>query len=82
MLIAEDIVAWIESGLPGSRVTSSEGDGHHFNMVVVSERFDGKNALARHRLVYEALGTRMQEEIHALSLKTFTPSEYASLSES
>lgn len=52
------------------------GDGHHFDAVVVSHEFDNKSRLARHRLVYEALGDRMKEEIHALSIKVFTLNEW------
>ncbi len=53
-----------------------EGDGHHFNAVIVSEAFAGKRLIQRHQLVYAALGERMKAEIHALSMKTLTPEEY------
>ncbi len=72
----DDITVWIESSLPGSRVVFSEGDGHHFEAVVVCDGFEGKNTLARHRMVYDALGDHMKTDIHALSLKTFTNKEY------
>jgi len=52
------------------------GDGQHFEAVVVSEEFAGKNRVQRHRHVYQTLGDRMREEIHALSIKTFTPQEW------
>lgn len=54
-----------------------EGDGHHFDAVIVSEAFAGKRPIARHQLVYKALGDRMHAEIHALSMRTLTPEEYA-----
>jgi acid stress-induced BolA-like protein IbaG/YrbA len=54
-----------------------EGDGQHFNAVIVSPAFTGKRLIQRHQLVYAALGDRMREEIHALSMKTLTPEEYA-----
>jgi acid stress-induced BolA-like protein IbaG/YrbA len=54
-----------------------EGDGQHFNAVIVSSAFAGKRLIQRHQLVYAALGDRMREEIHALSMKTLTPEEYA-----
>lgn len=52
------------------------GDGRHFDAIVVSHEFENKSRLSRHRLVYEALGDRMKEEIHALSIKTFTLDEW------
>lgn len=53
-----------------------QGDGQHFEAVIVSPEFAGKRTLARHQLVYKALGDRMREEIHALSMRTLTPEEY------
>ena len=53
-----------------------EGDGQHFTAVIVSPAFAGKRPIQRHQLVYAALGDRMREEIHALSMKTLTPAEY------
>ncbi len=81
MVTAEQIKEWIERGLADSRVVYSEGDGQHFEAVVLCDTFTGKNMLMRHRMVYEALGHRMQTDIHALSLKTFTPAEYESRGE-
>ncbi len=52
------------------------GDGHHFEAVIVSPEFEGKRSVARHQLVYAALGDRMKAEIHALSMQTLTPEEY------
>lgn len=52
------------------------GDGRHFDAVVVSDDFLGKSRVERHKLVYQALGDRMKEEIHALSLKLYTPDEW------
>ncbi|MGB8076804.1 MAG: BolA/IbaG family iron-sulfur metabolism protein [Gallionella sp.] len=54
------------------------GDGQHFEAVVVSETFAGKSRVQRHQLVYQTLGDRMRAEIHALSMKTFTPQEWRS----
>jgi acid stress-induced BolA-like protein IbaG/YrbA len=53
------------------------GDGQHFEAVVVSDEFLGKSRVQRHQLVYQTLGDRMREEIHALSMKTYTPQEWA-----
>jgi len=52
------------------------GDGSHFEAIIVSDAFEGLRPIARHQLVYKALGDRMKQEIHALSMRTLTPSEY------
>ena len=65
----------IEQGLPGARAEVHGDDGVHFEALVVSDAFQGKLPLARHRMVYATLGTLMGNEIHALSLKTLTPAE-------
>lgn len=52
------------------------GDGAHFEAVVVSNSFAGKNRVQRHQMVYQTLGERMREEIHALSMRTLTPEEW------
>jgi len=71
---ANEIKRLIETGLPGAQVAVKGDDGVHFEAVVVSELFAGKSLLQQHRLVYDALGGRMEnEEIHALALKTYTP---------
>ena len=75
MTTPENIEAWIDQNMNAERVTV-EGDGHHFDAVIVSEQFEGLNTLARYRLVYTALGDKMQAEIHALSMKTYTPGEF------
>ncbi len=54
-----------------------DGDGHHFEAVIVCADFEGKRLIARHQMVYAALGDRMKAEIHALSMKTLTPAEWA-----
>jgi len=68
-----DIKAMIESGLPGSSVQVS-GDGTHFEAIVVSEAFSGKSRIQQHRMVYATLGANMEGAIHALSIRTATPS--------
>jgi len=52
------------------------GDGQHFQAVVVAAGFAGKSRVQRHQMVYAALGSRMREEIHALSMRTLTPEEW------
>ena len=54
-----------------------EGDGRHFFATIVSAEFEGLARIRRHQRVYAALGDRMREQIHALSMKTLTPAEYA-----
>lgn len=76
-LDAETIRKLIETGLPGAEVQVQGDDGVHFEASVVSEAFRGKLPLARHRLVYGALGELMGGAIHALALKTVTPEEAA-----
>ncbi|MEY3951313.1 MAG: hypothetical protein RL320_115 [Pseudomonadota bacterium] len=53
------------------------GDGHHFEALIVCSAFEGKRLIARHQMVYGVLGDRMKQEIHALSMKTLTPQEWA-----
>jgi len=74
MVTAESVKAGIEGGLACERV-EVEGDGQHFQALVVSRAFEGRNRVQRHQLVYKALGDRMREEIHALSMRTLTPEE-------
>ena len=66
----------IRAGLPVTHVEVT-GDGAHFEAIVVSASFAGLNRVRQHQLVYAALGSRMREEIHALSMKTFSPDEWA-----
>jgi acid stress-induced BolA-like protein IbaG/YrbA len=74
---AASIQAMIEKGLPGARADVRGDDGVHFEAEVVAAQFAGKLPLARHRLVYAALGELMGGAIHALALKTLTPEEAA-----
>lgn len=76
MITSNDIKGCIEANLPESYVVFSEGDGRHFEVVVLCPAFEGKNSIVRHRLVYAALGDRLLANIHALSLKTYTVDEY------
>ena len=74
---AIDIKNLIEAALPGAEVQVRGDDGVHFEAIVVSDDFVGKTLLQQHRLVYAALGGRMEnEEIHALGLKTYTPESW------
>lgn len=75
MTTPESIRDGIARGLACEHL-SVDGDGHHFEAVIVSLAFAGKNRVERHRLVYAALGDRMRQEIHALSMRTLTPDEW------
>jgi acid stress-induced BolA-like protein IbaG/YrbA len=77
VVLPDDVRRYIEEGLACQHVEVS-GDGHHFEAVIVSEAFRGRNRVQQHQLVYKALGDRMREEIHALSMQTFTPEDWAS----
>ncbi|HEY4636871.1 MAG TPA: BolA family protein [Burkholderiales bacterium] len=76
MVTPESIQSSIQAGLACERV-EVVGDGQHFQALVVSAAFAGKSRIQRHQLVYAALGERMREEVHALSMKTLTPEEFA-----
>ena len=75
MVTPESIQLNIAQGM-ATEYLSVDGDGHHFEAVVVSNAFVGKSRVQRHQLVYQTLGDRMREEIHALSIKTYTPEEW------
>lgn len=71
----ENIRTYIAAGLDCAHIEVT-GDGSHFEAVIVSAAFAGKRPIARHQLVYAALGDRMKQEIHALSMRTLTPEEF------
>jgi acid stress-induced BolA-like protein IbaG/YrbA len=77
MLTADELRNTIANGLPCDHVEVLGDDGQHFEAVIVSPQFAGKNRVQQHQLVYQALGDRMRTEIHALSLKTFAPDAWA-----
>ena len=74
MVTPQDIQNWISQGLENSTVTV-DGDGQHFEAVIVCADFEGKSLIQRHKMVYSALGDKMKSEIHALSMKTLTTAE-------
>ena len=74
MVTPDSIKSSIEAGIACDTVEVA-GDGQHFEALIVSTAFHGLSRLARHRLVYAALGDRMRAEIHALSMTTLTPDE-------
>jgi len=66
----------IKAGFENADVKVSSDDNTHFEAVVVAEEFAGKRALARHQLIYKTLGTLVGREIHALSIRAYTPDEW------
>lgn len=77
-MTTEEIKTMIENSISTSLV-EVRGDGTHFEALVVSSDFEGKLPIDRHKLVYQALGDAMEEDIHALSLKTYTPDQWINL---
>ena len=73
---ADEVRGYIAAGLPCEHL-DVEGDGRHFFATIVSVEFEGLARVRRHQRVYSALGDRMREQIHALSMKTLTPAEWA-----
>ena len=72
----ELIHGYLSAGLDCTHL-EVEGDGQHFQAVIVSPQFTGKRLIQRHQIVYAALGDRMREEIHALSMQTHKPEDWA-----
>ena len=76
MVTSESIKIHIENTLPCELVRVEGDDGHHFSAIIVSTEFRDKNMVQQHQLVYRALGEKMEQEIHALSMKTMTPEQW------
>jgi acid stress-induced BolA-like protein IbaG/YrbA len=75
-MTSQELQQIIAQGMPCQHIVV-EGDGRHWHAVIVSTEFEGKRAVARHQRVYATLGVRMHtDEVHALSMKTFTPQEW------
>jgi len=76
MLTPDSVKTYIQDNLACEHVEVA-GDGQHFEAVIVSAEFRDKNRVQQHQIVYRALGERMREEIHALSMRTLTPEQWA-----
>jgi acid stress-induced BolA-like protein IbaG/YrbA len=79
MLSAKQLESYITAGLVCDFIEVCGDDGTHFEAVIVSPAFEGKRMVAQHQLVYAALGDRMRAEIHALGMKTYTPTQWAKI---
>ena len=77
MVTSESIRIHIENTLSCELVLVEGDDGYHFSAIIVSTEFQDKNMVQQHQLVYRALGKKMEQEIHALSMKTLTPEQWA-----
>jgi acid stress-induced BolA-like protein IbaG/YrbA len=68
----------IATGIPGAQVDAVDlhGTGDHFEVTVVSDRFEGETLVKRHRLVYDAIGDAMRSEIHALMIRALSPDQF------
>ena len=76
-MTADQLKQLIADGLACEHI-ELEGDGRHWFATIVSPEFEGKRPIARHQRVYATLGERLKsDEVHALSMKTFTPAEWA-----
>jgi acid stress-induced BolA-like protein IbaG/YrbA len=75
MVSPESIKQSIAAGLACEHVEVA-GDGTHWEALVVSPAFEGLSRIKQHQLVYAALGDRMREEVHALSMQTLTPAQW------
>ena len=76
MLTPDTVKNYIASALTCTHI-EMEGDGQHFFAVIVSEEFRGLSMIKQHQRVYAALGDRMKAEVHALSMKTYSPEQWA-----
>ena len=78
-MTADELQSFITAGLPCEHIELT-GDGRHWYATIVSSEFEGKRPIQRHQRVYATLGQKMHtDEVHALSMKTYTPAEWAAL---
>lgn len=81
MLSAKQLENYITQHLSCDFIEVRGDDGTHFEALIVSSAFEGKRMVQQHQLVYTALGDRMKQEIHALSMKTYSPSQWSELNQ-
>ena len=83
MVSPEQVEAMLKAAMPDSQVQVQDltGTRDHYQVSVVSSQFEGKTRVQQHQMVYRALGTAMSTEaIHALTMKTYTPSSWEAVS--
>ena len=76
MLTPDTLKNYITNAMPCAHI-EVEGDGQHFYATIVSDEFNGLSMIKQHQRVYAALGERMKAEVHALSMKTYSPEQWA-----
>ena len=79
-MTTEELRELIEGGLAGAEARVRSPDEVHFEAVVVASAFEGRRTIQRHQMIYSILGDRIGGEIHALSMRTLTPSEWLEVS--
>jgi acid stress-induced BolA-like protein IbaG/YrbA len=79
MLSSEQLKNYITTNLACDFIEVRGDDGTHFEATIVAPAFEGKRMVQQHQLVYAALGDRMRAEIHALGMKTYTPTQWTEL---
>jgi len=74
---AERLCEIIQEGLPGARVEAfdARGDGQHWQVIVTSDKFEGQSRLERHRMVMATVSQLIPDQIHAIEIRPFAPSE-------
>lgn len=78
MMPKHELQALLDRIFPGDviQLENPQGDGEHYQLLIVSDRFAGKSMVEQHQMVYGALGDAMRSAVHALALKTFTPAQW------
>lgn len=77
MMMPEQVEELIKTGMPECQEVKVQGDGSHFDAVVVSSAFAGQSPVKRHQMVNAAVGAQFASgELHALSIKPYTPEEW------
>jgi len=74
-VLTPDSVELIDDSAKHAGHAGAKGGGGHFELIIVSAQFEGKSSQVRHRMVHAALGEMLEREIHALSIKAYTPDE-------
>lgn len=77
-MLEQDIQRMIEEAIPSALVQMEDlaGDGDHFAVHVISESFKDKTRIQQHQMVYQALGTRVGGQLHALAIRTSVPPQH------
>jgi acid stress-induced BolA-like protein IbaG/YrbA len=79
MMPIEQVESLLAKAFPGEtvQVENPQGDGEHYQVLIVSAQFQDKSMVEQHQMVYAALGGAMRSAIHAMALRTFTPEQWS-----